>query len=170
MTDADIIQLLDCDQQIRTLGFYQPYAGLMFSANKIETRWVRKGKRPPFPLGWYALYSTKKAFQDHEVKFIAGPAYRHIVEERKLRPELFAATGCIIGLAKLVTVERMDHNPITGSIARTFVDYQEDHEFDRWILVFEEQFLLKEHIPFKGKQGVGFLTYEQRYQIMHPYL
>lgn len=166
MDKAALIKLLSSDTKIRTLGLYQPYAGLMFSSDKVETRWVRKGKKPPFPLGWYALYSTKKAFQDHEVKFISGPAYRHIVEERKLRPELFDANGCIIGFAKLVTVERMDHNPIVGAIGRTFVDYQDDHEFDRWILIFENQIEVA-HFPYRGKQGVGFLDDEHRLRINH---
>ena len=45
--------------KIRTLGFYQPFGSLMLHG-KIETRWVRKGKKPPFPLGKYIFYTTQK--------------------------------------------------------------------------------------------------------------
>lgn len=45
--------------RIRTLGMYQPFATLMLHG-KIETRWVLEGRKPPFPLGRYLIYSTKK--------------------------------------------------------------------------------------------------------------
>lgn len=45
--------------KIRTLGFYQPFGTLMLHG-KIETRWVKVGKKPPFPEGKYLFYSTQK--------------------------------------------------------------------------------------------------------------
>lgn len=50
-------------ETIRTLGFYQPFGTLMLYG-KLETRWIRSGKKPPYPLGKYLIYTTKKGAGD----------------------------------------------------------------------------------------------------------
>lgn len=43
---------------IRTLVIYQPYATLM-GHGKLETRWVKHGRKPPFPRGKLKPVITK---------------------------------------------------------------------------------------------------------------
>src|SRR5690348_11535546 len=60
------------DEIIRTLGFFQPFCTAMLHG-KIETRWIRKGRKPPMPLGKYLLYSTKKRCSNADLFNWCGP-------------------------------------------------------------------------------------------------
>src|ERR1700679_2290183 len=56
---------------IRTIGFYQPFCSLMLHG-KVETRWVRKGRLAPFPMGIYLGYGTKTGCTDEQLKDWCG--------------------------------------------------------------------------------------------------
>lgn len=158
---------------IRTLGLYQPYAQLMLHG-KLESRWIAKGKKAPFPLGKYLLYATKKAYSVKEFKHLAGEHYeraRLAISNEELKTSVALCVGDLI-----------ERKPITtfGDLADTFYDppfdqlaYRDaDHpEFEiddyvLWGLRFNEVKPIKP-FPFKGKQGVGFLSAENEAKIIY---
>lgn len=121
---------------IRTLGLYQPFATLMMPPyNKDETRWVKSGRKPPFPLGIYMIYSTKKQYASSEVKHIAGPEYfptirKHIAEEcetkgagvrwRNADGTIEFNNGVALCVGELMTVEPW--TPMKSTKTFVFVD------------------------------------------------
>ena len=136
---------------IRTLGFYQPYATLMFHG-KLETRWVKKGKKAPFPLGTYLIYSTQKAYSKEEFEYLSGPFANDA--ERKIKfDETYRLNGYALGFMDLVEVRDMG----LFDSATAFVEYKQDPEYRLVALFFTNQKRLETPVPFKGKQGVGFL-------------
>jgi hypothetical protein len=154
--------------KIRTLGLYQPYASLMLHG-KIESRWVEEGKKPPFPLGKYLIYSTKKSYSVESFKHLSGEYYqaaRNIIT----REETSILNGYAICLGDLVKVEKIG----MGQLPKAFVDVnltmiklaKPDIDFfneiiidDRqlWGLHFQNVQRIKP-FPFRGKQGVGILS------------
>lgn len=184
---------------IRTLGLYQPFATLMLPPHdKIETRWVPVGKKPPFPLGWYMIYSTKKRYDWQEVKNLSGSYWEALRLEMKHEKELKLANpgnllydriddlqGYAIGFGQLIEVRPW--TPLTSP--QTFIDvdpYQcDEHDmngvpkqwqpnvvidgYGLWNLVFDKMYRVNP-FPFRGKQGVGILTFEerQRLQVWDP--
>lgn len=158
--------------KIRTLGLYQPYATLMLPPyNKIETRWVMAGKKPPFPLGKYVIYSTKKFYSNYEFEEIAGErlanyAWREMRQHDKF--EHFKWRGYAIGIGELYEIKKMEKR--YGD--RAFVDvkettngiYTDYPDFQLWALFFRDVKRIKP-FPFKGKQGVGFLSKEDEAKI-----
>jgi hypothetical protein len=149
------------NEVIRTLGLHQPYASLMWTHDKIETRWVKKGKKPPFPLGKYVLYATKKIMDAGEVVRVSGP---FIHDQRWPEDPRYLITGIPLVVADLVKVDdwTMEKNWDLGH--KTFVMYDESETHRRVMLFFENKNRIK---PFhlKGKQGVGILTPEQKAMI-----
>jgi len=154
------------EETIRTIGLYQPYATLMLHG-KVETRWVYHTKKAPFPLGKYLIYSTKKAYSGSEFAHIAGD---HTVDAIKLveHDPSINLNGYGLCIGDLVRVV-----PLNGweAMINTFVDppmrYMtsiEPFTLDGrvlWGLYFENMRRIKP-FPFKGKQGIGFLTAEQK--------
>ncbi len=144
---------------IRTLGFYQPYASLMLHG-KVESRWVIKGKKPPFPLGKYLIYSTKKRYSPEGFKDIAGDKAHYALDLLKDEPTA-SLDGYALAVGDLVEIV-----PMTPTMElRAFIDTdmrlwesQDPITIDGrclWGLVFDDVKRIKP-FPFKGKQGVGF--------------
>lgn len=154
---------------IRTLGLYQPYAELMMHG-KIETRWIRAGIKPPFPLGPYMLYACKKAYKLTELSQLAGEKQygriHRIINGLHINYGMALCTG---ELKKIIYV-------VPGMEDETFVRYQGPIEFldkkgrpvkrVRVGLIFENIRRIKP-FPFKGKQGIGFLSDEDRAKIQY---
>lgn len=154
---------------IRTIGLYQPYASLMLHG-KIESRWVLKGKRPPFPLGKYLIYSTIKFYPMEQFADIAGPfcsagwkaiegdqtehlrgkaiAVGDLVEVRPFMPG--DCDKAFVELGQMV-VQCEDHVEMSGYNKKGhYVTWQ------LWALIFKNVSRINP-LKFKGKQGVGFL-------------
>lgn len=163
-------------EQIRTLGLYQPYATLMLHG-KIESRWIRKGKKPPFPLGKYMIYSTKRCYVAIEFEKMCPEDLR--IKAKKLfdndstsQLETHHYNGYAIGIGNLVEVCPMpamwfddafywpDHTQIEYSNE----EMVEINGYVLWALRFEKVKRIKP-FPFKGKQGVGFLSKEDEAKI-----
>lgn len=147
-------------EKIRTLGFYQPYGSLMIHGKK-ETRWVRIGKKPPFPLGKYLIYTTqnpatKEQLLDWSGALITGEIKMLLSDEETKGYNQYAiAIGELTGVSKL-----------TINDEKTFVQYVgEKTELIEGVSVTKIQWGLQfENVqriePFKwnfGKQGVGFV-------------
>ena len=146
---------------IRTLGLYQPFAGLMLH-DKIETRRVRAGRKAPFPLGFYLLYATAREYSHQEIKDISGKQYERILDIRTNDFTRFSQiTGHAICVGELVKVFRI-FGPEYDE--RTFVQYRHDDVFALIGLEFKNVRKIAP-FPFKGKQGIGFVTDEQRAKI-----
>lgn len=148
------------NEVVRTLGMYQPYASLMLHG-KIETRWVQEGKKPPFPLGLYLLYATKKSqFQDFA---ITSGKYR-VAAMEVLKDEVIIGNGSLVAIGDLINLRLYD--PATDG-PKTFVDSFDGRmqivkgdkciNYVLWCLEFESIHSIKKYFRFKGKQGVGKL-------------
>lgn len=153
--------------KIRTLGLYQPYASLMLHG-KVESRWVKAGKKPPFPLGKYMIYSTKKSYSEKEFKHISGGCYRYAVVllEDESTKNLNGYAIAVADLVEVTTFGQSTGMPENRAFVDTPMDQWESNDpitIDGHVLtalVFENVKRIKP-FPFKGKQGVGFLTEEQ---------
>ncbi len=165
---------------IRTLGLYQPYASLMM-CGKIETRWVKAGKKPPFPLGKYLIYSCKKSYSTQEFKKIAGSFYdaamRRLGISTHTKSEYHLdKNGYALCVGELVAVEKLNN----VQMARAYVDFEtevisgmryvaESNGRILWGLHFGNIQTL-DPFPFKGKQGIGFLSEEDKAKIVYKRL
>ena len=157
-------------EKIRTLGLYQPFATLMLHG-KVETRWVIYGKKAPFPLGMYLIYSCQKAYDMDFIEGLTGKYTREIDEliESNLSGKNCWLTGEAGAIGRLVSII----DPLTPGF-KTFVDdgQYEKSEYKRGArvyyrrvgLVFEDVKSIKP-FEFKGKQGVGFLDDKYKSQI-----
>lgn len=154
-------------EPIRTLGLYQPYAEMMLHG-KIETRWIRAGTKPPFPLGPYLLYACKTEYPLQTLSQIAGEKqYKRITGIINGLKLIRGAALCTGDLVKIIYI-------VPGMEDETFVRYQGPMEFVskrgtptkkvRVGLIFENVRRIKP-FPFKGKQGVGILSAEDRAKI-----
>lgn len=150
--------------KIRTLGFYQPFGSLMLNG-KIETRWVRKGKKPPFPLGKYVFYTTQKACDTFTLFQWCGAEIMLSITNVLQNDSTKNLKGVALGIGELAEVR-----PLTiEDEAMAFVKFVgekteviEDVEVTKvqWALIFKNVQPFK---PFEwkhGKQGVGFLPDE----------
>jgi len=157
---------------IRTLGLYQPYAGLMLPPwNKIETRWVRAHRKPPFPLGKYLIYSCLKSYHPEEVDSIAGNTINDELWGTIANTEVFNLCGFAIGIGDLVEVRKMepvdqekafvkvDGDILSRDLCYTIEDgdTEELKTYIRYCLIFKNMQRIKP-FHFKGKQGIGFLN------------
>lgn len=157
------------EETVRTLGLYQPFATLM-GHGKIETRWVQAGRMAPFPEGTYLLYSTQKAYTDNEFGNIAGEwaadGWELAWQDDTLQLDGYALwVGKLVKRSYLQPNERM--NAFVGYPSQYF-DGSKYYSFNEkgdpiylWGLHFENVKRIKPFI-FKGKQGVGILTKEQK--------
>lgn len=154
---------------IRSLGFYQPFGSLMLHG-KIETRWCREGRKPPFPLGNYLLYTTLKSCDEQTLVRWCGKQIMYNIFETLKNEPTKTKEGYAIAIATLKHVSSM----IKEQEQECFVEYKgvrlkEDakgnwHPYRQqclWFLNIERI----EPFQFKGKQGVGILTDEQKSQI-----
>lgn len=151
---------------IRTLGYYQPFCSLMFHGKK-ETRWVRKGKKPPFPLGKYLFYSTKKKCES--LLEWCGLEIMNSIRVTLDSDDSMYYNGYALGYGVLSNIRLMTKE----DEAAAFVKYQgeqvrvdkngKEHVYVQWILEFKHVERITPY-PFKdGKQGVGILK-----QSPHP--
>ncbi len=156
------------NEVIRTLGLYQPYAQLMLHG-KIESRWIKMGKKPPFPLGRYLLYATKKSYSIPEFNHIAGK-YADDARQTLKGDQIF--NGYAIGIGKLVKVQQFDMRD--GLKAWVDIEKLEPELQHKPYIAIDYHILWGLHFedvqrvnpfPFKGKQGVGFLDDELKKRI-----
>ena len=148
-------------EPIRTLGLWQPFASLMLHG-KVETRKVRKGKKPPFPNGKYLLYSTLKATPEATLHEWCSPEQLDNIKGL-LR---FEDTRDLCGFALLVAELRGVTKMSKHDEAVAFIQYKEHPEHDVWMLVFED---IQRIEPFAwkfGGQGVGFVPDSERGKII----
>jgi hypothetical protein len=171
------------EKSMRTLGLYQPYAGLIaHGAKTLETRWIRQGTKPRFSLGQYLIYSTKKFYSPSETSSIAGHQYDRIIdyknEAQALHQYHFTLCGsalCVADLTKIVymipndrIMERESFVRYTGPVNRVIKDKETGIiMYRKYVLiglVFEN---IRRIQPFliKGKQGIGFLSETDQNQI-----
>lgn len=148
-------------EKIRTLGFYQPFGSLMLHG-KIETRWVKDGKKPPFPLGKYLFYTTQKPCDPQNLESWCGGEMIHWIwkvlehEPTKDLDGYAIATGNLVEV-KLLTLD--DENTFVKFVGSK-IDTSSKIIYDKkvqWGLHFKD---VKRIAPFKwkfGKQGVGFV-------------
>lgn len=147
--------------KIRTLGFYQPFGTLMLHG-KIETRWVREGRNPPFPLGKYLFYTTQKSCDDATLLEWCGEEIMMSIVKEVLNDETRTLSGYAIAVGDLWKTEQLKK----PEEAKSFVKFIGNKTFEtkegwdaktQWGLHFEN---VKRIEPFKwnfGKQGVGFV-------------
>ena len=149
---------------IRTLGFYQPFCSLMFHG-KIETRWVTVGKKPPFPLGKYLFYSTKKKSEIVDLYEWCGGEIIQIIDETLKYDASSLLNGYALGYGTLTKVRRMT----VADVPRAFVNYRGILEYkfetkivrkEQWCLEFENVERINPYVFTQGKQGVGILKEE----------
>lgn len=149
---------------IRTLGLYQPFASLMLHG-KIETRWVLEGRKPPFPLGKYLFYSTKKSCSNEQLfDWCGNEMYDYILkvlknEDTKRLHGFALAIGDLVRVRELKSCEediafvkfvgkKTFFDTISGVLLNPRVKIQ-------WALVFDN---VKPIQPFGwdfGAQGIG---------------
>ena len=148
---------------IRTLGFYQPFGTLMLPPyNKIETRWVREGKKPPFPAGKYLFYTTQKPCDSDTLLSWAGKAIVDTISNLFCDEPTKLLFGYAIGIADLVNVrlltpEDQDKAFVQFVGRKTEVIDEKEVVKVQWALVCENVQRIE---PFEwkfGKQGVGLV-------------
>jgi hypothetical protein len=153
---------------IRTLGFYQPFCSLMLYG-KLETRWIRVGKKPPFPLGKYLLYSTKKRCSPEDLFNWCGTKISFHIKSRLLTERTDVLDGYALAIGDLIKVRPMVKEDeerafvlFKGEIPRVVPKGEKVFYYVQWILEFENVQRI-EPFRFKGKQGVGI--YKGEYKI-----
>src|SRR5882762_3546520 len=168
-------------QIIRTLGLYQPFAFLIMHGKTIETRWVAYGRKPPFPLGTYLIYSCKSLKWLDEISMKAGEetadgkmsqatrafnTYIDVDPEKEHQKFMGHFTGCALCLVDVVGIIdplTQDHSDLA------FVDVPDPGlahfrgsaatgEHVRMIGLRLENIRPIKPFEFKGKQGIGHLT------------
>lgn len=147
-------------REIRTLGFYQPFCSLMFHGKK-ETRWVRKGRKPPFPLGKYLFYSTKKKCES--LQEWCGQDIMNVIRVTLDEDDTMYYNGYALGYGELVNIRPMtkEDEPLAfvlfqGEQWRTDKNGTK-HIYVQWILEFENVERIEPYVFTEGKQGVGKL-------------
>lgn len=149
---------------IRTLGLYQPFAGLMLHG-KVETRWIRNGRKPPFPFGPYLIYATKKTYWidqlcDHPEGMCTRTQVDAIKHLMTIDEDAFLE-GRALMVCNLVSII----DPVRPDTQSTWVKYvPPDSCYRRVGLVFTDVKRIKP-FAFKGKQGIGFLQDGDRSKI-----
>lgn len=147
-------------REVRTLGFYQPFCSLMLHGKK-ETRWVREGKKPPFPLGEYLFYSTKNPCANQTLFQWCGPEIMLSISETLSGDITRFMNGIALAVGELVNLRLMTKEDEAAAFVK-FVGKRTVKDKDgndvvqvQWILEFQNITTIN---PFKfkeGKQGVG---------------
>lgn len=146
---------------IRTLGFYQPFCSLM-EFGKVETRWVRKGKKPPFPFGKYLFYSTIRMCENSELFEWCGAELMLSIGRTVILTQERLLNKAALSIGTLVTVRLMtkadEEKAFVKFIGeRTVIKKGVEVVECQWCLVFINVQIIE---PFEwkfGKQGVGFV-------------
>lgn len=154
---------------IRTIGLYQPYASLMLNG-KLESRWVAADRKPPFPKGKYLIYATKKEYSNEEFQRIAGMFWDKAMsilrtEKTKHLTGVGLAIGELYRVESIRTISQCDEAFVEPPSP---LDDSEQFTYDShclWGLRFKDVKRIKP-FPFKGKQGVGFLSEEDKKKIV----
>lgn len=154
--------MLDLTQPIRTLGLHQPYAGLILHGKTIETRWILNGRKPPFPLGPYLIYSTKDRYEFEEFQFVGGIKQALRITERWNIKDM-TTKGMALCIVQLIRVV----DPLDSSYSeRSFVDPSEYTDSTHRLIGLEFDAITRiEPFPIRGKQGIGFLSDADRAKI-----
>lgn len=156
---------------IRSLGFYQPFGSLMLHG-KIETRWVRVNKKPPFPFGKYLFYSTLKACTESQLLDWSGGELTRLIHETLSGENTRVLNGYALAVGDLVGISTLNdtlrHSAFVESKGSKLVKDKKvaEHIYVQRTLHFDN---VKRITPFqfKGKQGVGILTEEQISKIQY---
>lgn len=151
------------EQTVRSLALWQPYASLMVLNGKIETRWVRKDRKPAFPLGKYMIYSAKQSVKFDEVERVSG----NLMPEGWRTDMRYFIRGCPLFIADLSGIEDWTYNVfnVESIKKQTFVQWVEPTPTHKRILLHFENIQRIKAFPYKGKQGIGILTPEQKAKI-----
>jgi hypothetical protein len=116
---------------------------------KIETRVVKAGRKPPFPLGRYLIYTTKKAAEQWVVFDACGPEMTARINSIMKTEPTAKLNGYAIAIGTLSAVRPM----VKADESKCFIGWSSD----RWCLVFTDVQRIE---PFQwefGKQGIGFV-------------
>lgn len=156
------------NEAVRTLGFYQPFGSLMFHG-KLETRWVRKGRKPPFPLGRYLLYSTKNKCENPTLFQWCGPEIMLSITKTLDGDTTRFFNGFALGYGTLVNLRPMQKEDEDTAFVK-FVGEQiridkngEEHIYIQWILEFADLERIEQPFRFtEGKQGVGIYNSQKQ--------
>ena len=150
-------------ERIRTLGIYQPFASLMLHG-KIEIRVRRINTKPPFPLGQYLIYSTKKRYSDGDLLPICGNEIRDNIFTVLKNDRTKDLDQTAIAICTLVDVRPLSKSEedkafvlFKGIITRLNKNTENSEQFIQYGLHFEK---IQPIEPFKwthGKQGTGFV-------------
>lgn len=150
----------NANEVIRTIGFYQPFCTAMLHG-KIETRWVRKGRKPSMPLGKYLMYSTKKRCSNADLFNWCGTIITHQLYDVINNDDTKQYDGYALCTGTLVKVELLtpEHNPtfikFVGEKTET-IDGEQITKI-QWALIFENVTPIEPFVWLHGKQGVGFV-------------
>lgn len=146
------------DNWIRTLGFYQPFCSLMLYG-KLETRWVRKGRKPPFATGEYLFYSTKKSAGDKVFDWctVANMEAMSILKDEPTRLlNGYAIATSTLKEYRLMKPEDEEKAFVKFIGERTVKDKHGNDVVQVQIILEFENVIRIEPFEFKeGKQGVG---------------
>lgn len=156
------------EQPIRTLGFYEPFCSLM-AHNKIETRWVKSGKKPPFILGKYLLYTTKEPAGERMNAWCSQEDLLLIKKTLPAEIELLNGYALLTGeLYKVCPLTPQDLSYIKYYGTKIFSDKEGKQVLKtQWALHFKNIQRIK---PFEwkfGKQGTGFVPDSELKKIIH---
>ncbi len=160
-------EMINEGYKIRTIGLCQPFASAMLYG-KIESRWVKDGHKPAFPLGLYMIYSTQKGYTASQIKDISGQhaSYLfHVLKDEQSLPD--GEPICIGQLLKVRHYEPLKDGPLTFVDNKVGLKYQiiSDEEtkvtHQLWCLEFSNIQRI-EPFPFTGKQGVGLIREDKR--------
>lgn len=153
------------ESKFRTLGFYEPFGSLML-CDKIETRWVRKNKKPPFPIGKYLFYTTQKDCNNMTLFNWCGAEIMLSISEAlgtNKKPTLLGYAIAIGELVEVSVLKPTDKNTFVKFIGKEVRKDKngKEHTYIQWGLHFKN---VKKIEPFEwnfGKQGVGFVPYSE---------
>lgn len=144
---------------IRTLGLFQPFGTLMMM-DKVESRWIRAGKKPPFPLGEYLIYTTKKPCSNMDLYDWCRNDQVLQITELISKDETKHLNGYAIGIVSLVAVKPLtadDNSYVKFVGTKTEVIKDACVTKTQWGLHVENRRRIE---PFEwrfGKQGTGFV-------------
>lgn len=167
---GDLVFVEKKKEPIRTLGFYEPFGSLMLKG-KIETRWVDVTRKPPFPLGKYVFYTTKKPCSNPQLFEWSGAELMatiiNLLKDGTRHKNGYAiAVGELVELYPMAKVDegkgfvlwaglKLFVNPVTKKATMK----------KQWCLKFDN---VKAIEPFEfkfGKQGVGILHESEHHKI-----
>jgi hypothetical protein len=138
---------------IRCLGMYQPFGSLMLNGKVFETRWVKKDKKAPYPLGTYLFYITERSTSSAELLDISGEYQMTRITKALMAEPTYSLRRHAIAIGELVRVRPMT----IADEDKAFVKFYFSINSTLWVLEFEN---LQRIEPFKwsyGKQGIGII-------------